>query len=100
MKTFTIIFLTLFTFLFSEIHDVSIVNSTFSPSTLEIAVGDIVIWTNAYSSTHTVTSDDEIFSSGNLSSGDTFQYQFTSVGEFPYHCDFHPTSMTGTITVQ
>ena len=71
-------------------------NNNASPT---INVGDIVIWTNTYSTSHTVTSDDGTsFLSGPLSSGDTFQHTFNSVGEFDYHCDYH-NSMTGTITV-
>ena len=64
-----------------------------------INVGDIVLWTST--GTHTVTSDDDgvSFSSGTLSAGGTFEHQFDSAGEFPYHCEFHPGSMTGTITV-
>jgi plastocyanin len=66
---------------------------------LTINQGDIVVWTNTYSSTHTVTSDDGVsFSSETLSSGDTFEHQFNSAGVFDYHCNFHG-SMTGTITV-
>ena len=98
MKTFTIIFLTLSTFLFSEIHDVSISGGAFNPGTLEISLGDTVKWTNN-DSFHRVVSDDGVsFESENLSNGDTFEHQFHAVGEFPYHCGVHP-SMTSEITV-
>jgi hypothetical protein len=98
MKTFTIIFLTLFTFLFSEIHDISISGFAFNPNTLEIYLGDTVRWTNN-DSFHRVVSDDEVsFESENLSNGDTFEHPFDAAGEFPYHCGIH-SSMTAEITV-
>ena len=98
MKIYTIILLTLCSFIFSEIHDVSISGSTFNPSTLEISLGDTVKWTNN-DSFHRVVSDDDVsFESENLSNGDTFQYQFDTIGEFPYHCGVH-SSMTAEITV-
>ena len=82
----------------SSITDaVSIANFTFNPSTLTISIGDIVTWTNT-SGTHSVVSDDGLFTSSSLSSGDTFQHQFDTVGEFGYKCGFH-SSMTGSITV-
>ena len=71
-------------------------NNNNSPT---ISLGDIVVWTNSYSSKHTVSSDDKIFESGDLFNEDTFEYQFNSVGEFDYHCFYHSISMTGTIVV-
>ena len=96
MKTFAIIFLTLFTFLFSEIHDVVIENFSFTPSSLSIDTGDTVRWTNNGNS-HTVTSDDDFFSSGTLSNGDTFEHTFNTEGAFAYHCNFH-SSMQASVT--
>ena len=96
MKTFTIIFLTFFTFLFSEIHDVVIENFSFTPNSLSIDTGDTVRWTNNGNS-HTVTSDDGLFSSGTLSNGNTFEHTFNTEGEFAYHCNFH-SSMQASVT--
>ena len=76
---------------------IDIANYAFDPSTLSITIGDVVRWTNN-GSTHTVTGDDGLWGSGNLSNGDTFDYTFDSAGEFPYHCGIH-SSMTGTVTV-
>ena len=93
-----IIFATFFSLVFSETHDVSITNFSFNPSVLEINQGDIVLWTNN-GTLHRIVSDDGFsFESENLSNGDTFQHQFDTVGEFPYHCGIH-ASMTGNITV-
>ena len=37
---------------------------------------------------------------GDLLSGNTHSYTFDTAGTFPYHCNYHPTSMTGVITVE
>jgi len=85
----------------ATIHDVEITaGMSFSPSSLEIVVGDIVRWTNNHSSAHTATSTDtpEAWEDANISSGATFQVTFNNDGVFPYDCAYH-SSMTGTITV-
>ena len=57
-------------------------------------------WINNHSVAHTSTStsDPVVWDSGTLNTGDSFEFQFNSEGDFPYDCTFHP-SMTGTITV-
>ena len=85
----------------ATIHDVEITaGMSFSPSSLEIVVGDIVRWTNNHSSAHTATSTDtpEAWEDANISPGATFQVTFNNAGVFPYDCAYH-SSMTGTITV-
>jgi plastocyanin len=47
---------------------------------------------------HTVTSTGGLFDSGNLESGDDFEYRFDTAGTFPYFCTLHP-SMTGEVVV-
>ena len=69
---------------------VSIVNFTFSPSNLQIQVGDTITWTNNDSVGHTATSDAGVWDSGFLEPGQTFSFTFTSTGIFPYHCSPHP----------
>ncbi len=83
-----------------ETFDVAISGFAFSPESLEVQVGDTVRWTNNDGTTHTVTSTDgnDVFNSGNLSNGETFEFTFTEVGDFDYFCFFH-NHMTGTITV-
>ncbi len=77
---------------------VTIQNFAFSPAELTVPVGTTVTWTNSDSTSHTVTSNDAVFESATLASGDTFDFTFTQAGEFPYHCSIHP-SMTATIIV-
>jgi plastocyanin len=78
---------------------VSIVNMSFSPANLTVAVGSTVKWTNNDAMTHTVTADNASFDSGNIAGGGTFSKTFSTAGSYPYHCTIHP-GMTGTITVK
>lgn len=76
---------------------VSIQNSTFSPSTLTIAKGTTVTWTNNDSASHQVKSD--TFESIVLSKGQSYFYTFNDVGTFEYICSIHP-SMKGKVIVR
>jgi plastocyanin len=80
-------------------HGVQIVDSTFSPATLTIQVGDTVTWRNADDRPHTVTSNDGAFDSGNLDEGVGFSFTFTEPGTYTYRCDYHP-EMQATIVVE
>ena len=75
---------------------ISITNFTFSPSDVTISVGDTVMWTNNDPFTHTTTSDNAVWNSGNLAGGQTFSFTFTSAGDFPYHCNIFPSKKTPT----
>ncbi|MDZ7733987.1 MAG: cupredoxin domain-containing protein [Acidimicrobiia bacterium] len=66
---------------------------------LEVQQGKIVTWQNEDSVRHTVTSEDDVFSSDGLQPGDSFQQQFDEPGEYPYFCNIHPDRMEGTIVV-
>ncbi len=80
---------------------VSIASEAFNPSSLVVAAGTTVTWTNNDPIGHTVTSTagPVNFGSGTLGTGSTFSFTFTQVGTYEYHCSIH-TYMTGTITVQ
>jgi plastocyanin len=69
----------------------------FQPSTVEIAVGGTVTWTNADPTAHTVTG--EGWASGELAKGATFSHTFATVGTYVYSCGIHP-SMTGEVVVK
>ncbi len=65
-----------------------------------VTVGTKIVWTNAGSAGHTVTSDGGMWAEQIIPSGSsTTAITFNTVGTFDYHCRFHP-SMIGTITVQ
>jgi plastocyanin len=79
--------------------DVSILFSDYRPSKLDVLPGETVTWTNVSLRTHTVTSDADLFDSGEVAAGETFARRFDTVGTFPYHCVIHP-SITGEIDVR
>ena len=78
---------------------VTIASFAFAPASLTVKVGTTVTWTNKDSTTHTVTSDNNVFSSSDLASNASYSFTFNTAGTFSYHCAIH-TSMKGTITVQ
>lgn len=80
-------------------NSVSIAGFAFSPSSKTVAVGATITWTNNDGTTHTVTSDQSLFDSGNIPTGQSFSHTFSSAGTFSYHCAIH-TYMTGSIVVQ
>jgi plastocyanin len=79
-------------------NSVSIANFAFSASTLTVASGTKVTWTNNDATAHTVTANDNSFNSGNIAPGGTFSHTFTAAGTYPYHCSIH-TSMTAKVVV-
>lgn len=78
---------------------VEIADLAFNPDTLTVAVGTTVTWENGDSLPHTSTSDDELWDSGTLESGDEFSFTFEEAGTFSYFCEIHP-SMNGSIVVE
>lgn len=77
-------------------------NFTFSPATLRVAPGSRVTWVNCEGpqvEAHTSTSDDGVWASPFLSSGDVFSRDFEQAGSFPYHCVPHP-SMEAVVIVE
>jgi len=76
----------------------------FIPYSLQVRVGDTVIWNNVDTAAHTVTSGnisdgvDGIFDSSLFMSGTTFEFTFDEAGEYPYFCMVHPW-MTGEVVV-
>jgi CSLREA domain-containing protein len=78
--------------------NVTIVDFLFLPSLMTIHVGATVVWENIDPVNHTATSDDGVWDSGTIPPSGSYQFQFTTVGTYPYHCSFHP-NMTGTIIV-
>jgi predicted lipoprotein with Yx(FWY)xxD motif/plastocyanin len=82
---------------------ITIRDNNFSPKTLTVKKGTTVKWTNEGTSTHTVTSDENTFKSGDLDAGKSFSFTFDKPGTYPYHCEIHGgvggKGMSGTITV-
>ena len=69
-----------------------------------ISLGDSILWKNADTAAHTVTSGnvqegpDDIFDSSLFGPGKSFSHKFTEIGHFDYYCLLHPW-MDGTIMV-
>lgn len=80
-------------------NEIVIQSMAFIPQTLTVPVNSTVKWKNLDGITHTVTSDNASWDSGNIPAGSTFKFTFTAIGTFHYHCSIHPL-MTGTIIVQ
>ena len=75
---------------------VAVADNTFTPASIDVAVGDTVTFENEGQIAHTVTGDD--FDSGSLAPGDTFTFEASEKGSFSYVCTFH-AGMQGTIEV-
>ena len=71
---------------------------------IEITVGDTVVWKNADTAAHAVSSGtfttgfDGHFDSDVFPQGKSFSYTFDEVGEYPYFCKLH-SWMTGNVIV-
>ncbi len=73
----------------------------FTPASITIKVGTTVVWTNSTGAPHTSSSDAGsavTWDSSIINPGGTFNFTFTQVGTFHYHCNVHPY-MHGTIVV-
>ncbi|HJU14517.1 MAG TPA: plastocyanin/azurin family copper-binding protein [Candidatus Nitrosotalea sp.] len=76
----------------------------YSPTLIDIQVGDTVTWRNDDSAVHTVSSGtpnlgvDGRMDSGIMNPGSTFSHTFDKAGTYGYYCLIHPW-MTGTINV-
>lgn len=77
---------------------ITIANFNFSGATT-VEAGTTVSATNQDDVSHTWTSDDDVWDSGNLRNGESFEFTFDEPGEYSYFCSIHP-QMTGTITVE
>lgn len=71
----------------------------YAPTTIEVARGTSVSFTNTGAAFHTVTSDDpkRTFDVG-VDPKQTVRIRFDVAGAWPYHCGVHP-DMKGTVRV-
>ncbi len=80
-------------------NEIEISGFAFVPATVTVTVGTTVTWTNLDSAAHTVTSETDLFDSGNLARNATFSYSFADRGTFSYYCANHPY-MKGEVIVE
>jgi plastocyanin len=76
----------------------------FALQDLTVPLGATVTWTHKDTVAHTTTSGSMehptgIWDSGNLNQGQMFSHTFGQVGEFPYYCRRHPSTMRATVRV-
>lgn len=82
-----------------QTYNIDIAGFAFAPSTLNIKVGDVVIWTNSDSVIHKIASDSGTeLQSSSLSNGQTYTHTFNTAGTYTYHCSIH-IAMKGTVIV-
>ncbi len=77
---------------------VDIRNLAFEPAQLNIASGTTVRFVNKDPEWHTATADNELFDTGPLEAGESFEVYFEGAGTVTYHCELHP-DMKGSIVV-
>jgi plastocyanin len=81
----------------AEAH-VTIIDASYKPKTLRTKVGMAVKFLNKDYEAHTVTADDNSYSSSILTRNHAYKHTFSKPGKYPYHCKIHPY-MTGTVIV-
>jgi plastocyanin len=85
----------------------------FRPENLTVDAGATVTWKQEDAGAHTVTSGtveqggagvtempDDRFDSGEIATGDTFEFTFNEPGTYPYFCEIHPATMRGEVRVR
>lgn len=93
---------------------VTIVDSAFGPKEFQILINTEARWVQTGSLPHSVTADDDSFTSNVacsasdtsqcMKTGDEFKHLFTKAGTYPYHCVIHGgkggSGMSGVIIVK
>jgi plastocyanin len=72
----------------------------FVPASVNVKVGDIVVFTNGGTVPHNVTFPYAGIGSPTMNGGNSFLVKFTSPGTYSYVCTLHFSGMLGTITVR
>jgi plastocyanin len=73
--------------------------TAYVPNPITVQVGTTIKWINNDNVAHTVSSQNNLWDSGDMEPGATYSRTFQAPGTFPYYCAYHPL-MVGTITVQ
>jgi len=88
---------------------VAIIDNSYDPAEITVAVGGTVLWQHAGTATHSVTAKDGSFDSSPqcsqtrfdqcMQTGATFSHVFTAAGRFEYSCRIHGPLMAGVVVV-
>jgi plastocyanin len=79
--------------------DLTIVDFSFSPSNLTVTDGDTITVANIGDTSHTFTTDDEAIDEV-IAPGEEVEVPIDGVTSQGFHCEFHPSQMTGQLKVQ
>jgi plastocyanin len=83
----------------SQQHIVLTEAVAFLQKTIEVKVGDTIVWKNKATFPHTVTADNGQFRSGDVAPEQTGKITVGKQGRFPYVCTLH-SGMTGVVNVK
>ena len=79
---------------------VTLQNSSFSPSAIQVSSGAVVTFTNNDAIAHNVTFTSTVIgATGDFTSGSKTLTMPSAVGDYPFRCTLH-AGMTGTVTVK
>jgi plastocyanin len=79
---------------------VTLLNSAFTPSAIQVSPSATVTFTNSDNTTHNVTfSNATIGASGDFNSGSKTLVMPAATGTYAFHCTIH-AGMTGSVVVQ
>src|SRR5262245_2656735 len=80
---------------------VAVDDNNFAPDVINVRLGTTVRWVNQGQNIHTITSNDELFDSGDLRPGETYRATFRRAGKYYYYCQHHGRDqMRGVIVVE
>jgi manganese oxidase len=88
----------------AAVDHVQIKDFKYMPSTIAVAAGTTITWTNEDTTPHTATSGvspnaDGVFESGTITKGASKTVTVSKRGTFTYYCAFHPF-MKATVIVK
>ncbi|MFL5815479.1 MAG: cupredoxin family copper-binding protein [Bdellovibrionia bacterium] len=87
----------------AKTHHVVLENMKIAPETVEVKVGDTIVWENHDLVPHTATAipstqgSKPAFDSGSIAPNASFKFKAKHAGKYPYQCLFHPTMKANLI---
>jgi plastocyanin len=82
-----------------KVHVITIQAMQFAPASLDVNVGDTVVWKNTDPFPHTATAEGKGFDSRAIAPGKSWKFVVRKRGTFAYLCTLH-TTMRGALTVR
>lgn len=92
----------------TNVNQVSITTTGFSPKLIQVKAGQSVSWVNNDTANHWIASDPYpkndtlpgLSSQGPLKPGDSYSYLFDKPGTYSYHDQLNPYKLLGTVEVK